>query len=503
MVQKGSFRASMLVEPNHIIEHLRFALGQTAWLQKKSKSLVGYQWRFFLASGRYLRYFADESLSELLAAVDVRGAEVEAIGKRTLALRRGKAKFVLRCGDERERNNWLVLLGRIASSQQFDSYQEQSQLTTSLPLNNMTNSDSLADRTNKSESSRLTKSPQHSPTDHIRQQEEKPQLFDVTGEEIPTNMKEFQVNPDEQPRDTTTSQEKDTDLSSKSTPLSINTEEAYVIQNKEEEKKEENYENKAVNETIVARNTLDSNSQGQAQWTSMHSSSFLRDSAFTRESRASTSAAAGMLLKKHGTHWRLRYFLLYGHYLRYFKSDQVGAPLLGAINLHTTTIHPANDNGFSITTDDNRLLHFRSDDQEAARNWVATLIEMQAILGMPKPSWAIRQHEEKISFDLSPHVSPESESSMSCAAADLLRTRILCDDGEDEDNDGSNDNDSDSDNPADDDTFIHRKESTPSLLLRKRSSSFSYDHNKPDPPSNSPPPPSSKHCCACFSHQTI
>ena len=88
------------------------------FLEKLSRgALAGYQKRFFVLQGSYLKYYKGEACKCLLAAVDVRPLLVE-VGSdprmkgRTLSLRLAgeENRFVLRARDEGERDAWLKAL---------------------------------------------------------------------------------------------------------------------------------------------------------------------------------------------------------------------------------------------------------------------------------------------------------------------------------------------------------------------------------------------------------
>ena len=70
MVQKVDFRPSVDALPR---SSASFSFAKTGYLEKKASSaLQGFQTRFFVASGSYLRYYKDSECAELLARLETR-----------------------------------------------------------------------------------------------------------------------------------------------------------------------------------------------------------------------------------------------------------------------------------------------------------------------------------------------------------------------------------------------------------------------------------------------
>uniref|UniRef100_A0A7S3JQK4 PH domain-containing protein n=1 Tax=Aureoumbra lagunensis TaxID=44058 RepID=A0A7S3JQK4_9STRA len=121
LVQKNVFRESAFWE-----RRSRLAPAKAGWIEKKAKSL-GYRKRFFIASGTYIRQFADDSCGEMLATIDIRGAQVIATGERRIVLSRGKNKFIMRFTNELERDDWLnTLKSMVARSVELPESDETS-----------------------------------------------------------------------------------------------------------------------------------------------------------------------------------------------------------------------------------------------------------------------------------------------------------------------------------------------------------------------------------------
>ena len=104
LVVKGNFRESAMSQAEATMSPAR-----VGWLEKRAQGMR-YQKRFFVASGHYLRYFGDDRCKELLAVLDVRGADVRKDGKRIFRVAKKGTAFLVRCPNEPDRDDWVMTL---------------------------------------------------------------------------------------------------------------------------------------------------------------------------------------------------------------------------------------------------------------------------------------------------------------------------------------------------------------------------------------------------------
>lgn len=106
-VEKAEFTPSMLGEMRP-----SFSSAASGYLEKKA-SAAPYLWqkRFFVATGKYMRYYQTEACEQLLAAIDLRGSSAVAEGMRVIRLSLASSeKILLRAKDEEQRDEWLAAL---------------------------------------------------------------------------------------------------------------------------------------------------------------------------------------------------------------------------------------------------------------------------------------------------------------------------------------------------------------------------------------------------------
>lgn len=255
MVVKSDFRPSATWE-----RRSNFSPAKVGYLDKKATKLgVGYQKRYFVASGHYLRYFSDSECSKLLAAIDVQGVTLESRGKRGFVLSQGVHKFVVRCGSQAEREEWLATLEVMRQRVQDEEARDESRNELELSV----------------DASHPTITP--------------------SSKSVTTNLES------------------------------------------------------------------------------------LRESMTTTPRESWTAAASGALLKwsEQSAKWKSRYCVACGRYLRYYGSDDLAAPLLGAIDLEKVTVkHKDCTTEFSLEAKDIHI-RFKAADHLTLTQWTTTLVEMQ------------------------------------------------------------------------------------------------------------------------------
>lgn len=119
LVVKSNFRPSATWE-----RRSRFSPAKVGYMEKRARSPGGFQKRFFVASGHYLRYFADSECCELLAAIDIRDVRFQVVGIRGFAIYREGLRFVVRCPSEAERDEWtatLALMRKLAKEEKDET----------------------------------------------------------------------------------------------------------------------------------------------------------------------------------------------------------------------------------------------------------------------------------------------------------------------------------------------------------------------------------------------
>lgn len=126
LVVKSDFR------PSATWEHLSsFSPAKVGYMEKKAVSspLAGYQRRFFVASGHYLRYFNNSECEEMLAVIDIRNVSFFVRGTRGFGLRLDSQQFLLRCGTERDRDEWMATLALMRKRSQEPPKEKRCQET--------------------------------------------------------------------------------------------------------------------------------------------------------------------------------------------------------------------------------------------------------------------------------------------------------------------------------------------------------------------------------------
>ncbi|KAJ8609140.1 hypothetical protein CTAYLR_006058 [Chrysophaeum taylorii] len=104
-VEKEEFTPSMVSETRP-----SFSTAASGYLQKKA-SHAPYRWqkRFFVATGKYVRYYQNEECTALLAAIELWGTTIEGEGERNLVLTTNSGnRVLLRANDEETRDEWLA-----------------------------------------------------------------------------------------------------------------------------------------------------------------------------------------------------------------------------------------------------------------------------------------------------------------------------------------------------------------------------------------------------------
>ncbi|KAJ8601309.1 hypothetical protein CTAYLR_007236 [Chrysophaeum taylorii] len=347
MVVKSDFRPSATWE-----RRSSFSPAKVGFLEKKATGLGGFQRRYFVASGHYLRYFSGADCKELLAAIDVGPVRFEVRGRRGFALCLGSERFVARAATEADRDTWLATLALMRKRARA---------------------------------------------------------------EMPDS------------------------------------------------------------ESDISKNGLTTNVDA------------MRESMTAMPGENSPAAASGALYKwsDRACTWKTRFCVACGHYLRYYHSDQVGAPLLGVIDLDKARVDASDlSKEFSLVLSDQSAIRFMAADVDAKQQWVATLFEIQNLIGLsakdvPKRPMPPRDDSRDQDTDTTTRTHPSlSFSGLHAQLVDLL----------DDDDDLHSDHNDDDNSASDDD-------STNAALLED---DRPFLGRRPPPPRRrypSPTPPPPKPCC--------
>jgi hypothetical protein len=113
---------------NHVADSFH-VIKKHGYLEKLSRgAMAGYQKRYFVLSGPYLKYYKTDQRKELLAAVDVRPVLLEVgsdarMKAKTLSLRlpHEDARFVLRAESPKDRDAWLRAIAEVQVEAKRDS----------------------------------------------------------------------------------------------------------------------------------------------------------------------------------------------------------------------------------------------------------------------------------------------------------------------------------------------------------------------------------------------
>eukprot|EP00633_Aureoumbra_lagunensis_P003731 CAMPEP_0197303738 /NCGR_PEP_ID=MMETSP0890-20130614/51845_1 /TAXON_ID=44058 ORGANISM="Aureoumbra lagunensis, Strain CCMP1510" /NCGR_SAMPLE_ID=MMETSP0890 /ASSEMBLY_ACC=CAM_ASM_000533 /LENGTH=377 /DNA_ID=CAMNT_0042783631 /DNA_START=108 /DNA_END=1241 /DNA_ORIENTATION=+ len=89
-----------------------FVTAASGYLEKKgSKAPYRWQKRYFLGTGKYLRYYESEACSKLLAAIDMSDAEIVEEGNKILCIKTKEgSQIALRAPDQDQRDEWIAAL---------------------------------------------------------------------------------------------------------------------------------------------------------------------------------------------------------------------------------------------------------------------------------------------------------------------------------------------------------------------------------------------------------
>ena len=131
IVNKGKDldRPSIAEETKDHVADSFHVIKKHGYLEKLSRgAMAGYQKRYFVLSGPYLKYYKTDQRKELLAAVDVRPVLLEVgsdarMKAKTLSLRlpHEDARFVLRAESPEVRDAWLRAIAEVQVEAKRDS----------------------------------------------------------------------------------------------------------------------------------------------------------------------------------------------------------------------------------------------------------------------------------------------------------------------------------------------------------------------------------------------